>query len=77
VQEVSCGVCGKVLSTAAKRATQCDAHLHLLVPKEAELVRNAKTNVSLGHKDHEILVFSIPRDVGKESEGAQTLEIQE
>jgi len=65
------------VSTAAKRATQSDAHLDLIVPKEAELVRNVKTSVRFGHKDHEILVSSIPRDVGKEGGGAQTLDIRE
>ena len=60
IQEVSCDLCGKVLSTAPKWATKSDAHLHVILPKEDELVRGVKTSISLGHSDHEIVVSRIP-----------------
>ena len=58
-QEVSLRICELFLSTAAKWATQSDAHLDLLFPKEEELVRDVKTSVCLCCSDHEIVVSQI------------------
>ncbi|KAK4806513.1 hypothetical protein QYF61_021349 [Mycteria americana] len=62
-QEVSCGVCGNVLSRAAKESLQSSAHLDLALPKEEELVRHVHTSVSLGCGDHEMLVSQISREL--------------
>lgn len=77
VQEVSLRFCGQLLSTAAKQATQSDAHLDLILPKVEELVRDVKTSVIPGCSDHEIAVSQIPWEMGKETSSAQTLDIRE
>ena len=63
--------------SASKWAIHSDAHLDLVLPKEEELVRDVKTSVSLGGRDHEIVVPQIPREMGKESSRAQTLDRRE
>ena len=52
-------------------------HLDLVLPNEEELVRDVKTSVSLGGRDYEIVVSQIPREMGKESRRAQTLDMRE
>ena len=63
--------------SASKWAIHSDAHLDLVLPNEEELVRNVKTSVSLGCSDHESVVPQIPREMGKESSRAQTLDMRE
>lgn len=42
----------------------------MVLGKKEERVREVKTSASLGCSDYEIVVFLIPRDVGKESSRA-------
>ena len=62
--------------STSKWAIHSDAHLDLVLPNEEELVRHVKTSVSLGGRDHEIVVSQFPREMGKDRR-AQTLDMRE
>lgn len=64
-QEVSCGVSGKVLSTAAKWAIQSDEHLDLVLPKEEKLVRDVKTVSALAVETMELWSPRSPEKQGR------------